>query len=82
MKTALIQFLSEEILTGASSPLQPGDDLLTSGLLDSLGVMQLVWFIEREFEIQVPPEDVTIDNFQSVDCIVEYLDARRVPSDA
>lgn len=78
MKTELSRFLSEEILTGASrSTVDPDDDLLGSGLLDSLGVMQLVWFIEREFGIEVPPEDVTIEHFQSISHIVDYISGRR-----
>jgi acyl carrier protein len=77
MKVALTRFLTDEILTGTATILEPDDDLLTSGLLDSLGVMQLVWFIEREFEVQVPPEDVTIDHFESIDAISEYIERRR-----
>lgn len=78
MKTALSQFLSEEILTGApGSAVGPDDDLLASGLLDSLGVMQLVWFIEREFGLEVPPEDVTIEHFQSISHIADYIAGRQ-----
>ncbi len=78
MKTELSRFLSEEILAGTHrSTVGPDEDLLGSGLLDSLGVMQLVWFIEREFGVEVPPEDVTIEHFQSISHIVAYLTGRR-----
>lgn len=78
MRSELTRFLTKELLTDRSpEALAPEEDLLGSGLLDSLGVMQLVWFIETEFGVQVPPEDVTIDNFQSVDRIATYVEGRR-----
>lgn len=78
MRAELTRFLTDELLTGrAPEALSADDDLLASGLLDSLGVMQLVWFIEKEFGVQVPPQDVTIEHFQSVDRIAAYVEGRR-----
>lgn len=51
----------------------PGDDLLSTGLLDSIGVMRLVAFIEQAFQIKISPADVTIENFISAEAIVNYL---------
>lgn len=78
MKDVIIGFIETELMSGrGDSRVSPDDDLLGSGVLDSLGVMQLVWFIGREFETDVPPEDVTIENFQSVAKIEAYLEAKR-----
>ena len=49
------------------------DDLLSSGLLDSLAMIKLVVFIENELNIKVPPEDMTIENFMTVNHITQYL---------
>lgn len=49
------------------------EDLLGSGILDSLGMMRLIFFIEEEFGIKVPPEDMTIENFLTVENIGNYL---------
>ena len=76
MKDALKDYISEDVLDDDTS-LGYDDDLLTTGLLDSIGVMRLIAFIEETFGIQVPPEDVTIDRFRSVSAIAEYLDTRR-----
>ncbi len=59
----------------------PEDDLLLSGVLDSIGVMSLVLHIETELGIPVPPEDVTIENFVSIRAIDTYL-SKRVVEDA
>jgi acyl carrier protein len=53
------------------------DDLLAEGIIDSLGMMKLIRFIEEKFEIKVRPQDMTIDNFTSIDSITKYIEARQ-----
>ena len=78
MTEALTRFVTGELLTGRSAHTVESDtELLESGLLDSLGVMQLVWFIEQEFGVTVPAEDVVIEHFQSIDRIAAYLGRQR-----
>lgn len=68
--------LAEVLLDQSQLELAADDDLLEDGLVDSLGVMKLIAFIESEFGFPVPPEDVTVDSFMSVDTIVAYLEPR------
>lgn len=42
------------------------ESLLGSGLIDSLGVLELVTFLEQEFHISIADEDLLPENFQSV----------------
>lgn len=42
------------------------DSLLGPGLLDSVGVLRLVAWIEEEFGVQVPDEDVVPENLETV----------------
>ena len=53
------------------------DDLLGEGILDSLGMMKLIRFIEDKFEIKVRPEDMTIENFTSIASIANYIQNRQ-----
>ena len=69
------RYLMEELL-GDHTNLGVDDNLLLGGLVDSLGVMRLVGFIEERFGIHVPPEDVTIEHFRSVRVIAEYVESR------
>ena len=83
MEPELIDFISRTFLSGTTTGrLTADDDLLTTGLIDSLGVMRLVGFIESQFAISVPPRDVTIENFLNVRLIVNYVSARRRTSSA
>lgn len=54
------------------------DDLLLSGLLNSLSVMRLVSHIQERYHIQVPVEDVIIENFATVQALANYLKQRGI----
>ena len=70
-------YITEELLFGQDDPgLGDDDNLLLSGLLDSLGIMRLVAFLEEEFSTDVPPQDVTIEHFMTISHIARYLENR------
>jgi acyl carrier protein len=72
-KTVLMDYIKNEIMRNRNAKLGEDEDLLSSGILDSLGILQLVAFIEKTFGIRIPDEDVVFDNFQSVSAMVDYL---------
>ena len=72
----LKRYISENLLNGRLQ-IEAEDDLLGDGLVDSMGIMWLIAFIEEKFEINVPPEDVTIENFRTIKLIDAYLNTRR-----
>ena len=74
MKEIITRFIVDELLSGMEVGEQ--DDLLLSGLVDSIGVMRLVAFIEVQTALPVPPEDVTIEHFANIEAINRYLEAR------
>jgi acyl carrier protein len=39
--------------------------------------MSIVFFIEQELGIRIPPEDVTIEHFRTIETIDAYLSRRR-----
>ena len=72
----IIKYIQDNLLTGKGEiELLPEDDLLGSGLLDSMGVMRLVGFVEETFHIQIPPEDIVIENFMDVKAITNYVES-------
>jgi len=68
------EFIVNEI-TGdlEAGSLPHGEDLLAADLIDSLGITELVGFLESKFEITVGDEDLTPENFRSVDSIVAFV---------
>jgi acyl carrier protein len=72
----IIKYIQDNLLTGkVEIELSPEDDLLGSGLLDSMGVMRLVAFVEETFNIKIPPEDIVIENFMDVKAITNYVES-------
>lgn len=64
--TKIKGFIAEEIMFEDDAS-EPSDDTqLLGGVMDSLGLMQLVSFIEEEFEVTIDDAEVTVDNFRTV----------------
>jgi methoxymalonate biosynthesis acyl carrier protein len=49
-------------------------DLIESGLIDSLALVELLFAIEREFSVSLPLDDLEIENFRSVNRISEVIE--------
>ncbi len=75
MKDAIREFVERELLSGGAS-VANGDSLLADGMLDSMDVVRLVTFVETHTGRKVPPQDVTYENFQSIDHLAGYLGSR------
>ncbi len=71
----LVQFIASEVAV-AGGPLDAATDLVMTGLIDSLGVMMVVDWLEQRLGIVIDPNDVVIEHFESVDAIVGYLRGR------
>ena len=56
--------------------LEPDEDLLGSGIIDSMAVMKLVLFLEETFGIEVEDQDIVPENFQDLNSLVEYVEQR------
>jgi len=58
--------------------LSPDDPLVASGVVDSLGIFEVIAFVEEQFSVNVLPEDVVIDNFETVHAIGNLVHSRLV----
>jgi acyl carrier protein len=57
--------------------LNDSDNIFELGFVDSMFAMQLVCFVESEFDIKVDNEDLDINNFNSVHNIVMFLERKQ-----
>mgnify|MGYP001819347025 CR=1 FL=1 len=73
---SLTQFITSELGVEAGTTLTPETDLLEGSIVDSMGIMRLVAFIEAEFGYVVPPQDVIIEHFATINLIAEYLEPK------
>lgn len=71
-QTLLKQYISQTLLNDRIQ-VEADDDLLGEEIIDSMGVMQLIAFIEDTFECDVAQADITITNFRTIEAIDAYL---------
>ncbi len=53
------------------------DSFLGTGIIDSLGVLQLVSFVETEFGFKVTDADLVPENFDSVARVAQYIESKK-----
>ncbi len=56
--------------------LAPDEDLIEQGIIDSLGIMKLMLYIEETFGIKIDDEDVVPDNFQCLNSMVRLIEQK------
>jgi acyl carrier protein len=79
MESVVNDYISREIVQDpALLPLSNDASLLEGGILDSLSLLRLVVFLEKQFNITVGESDLLPENFDSVNTICTYLRAREL----
>ena len=71
----LLAFINAEVSVSPDT-IDVGTDLLLTGAVDSLGVVRITQWLEDELGFEVDPVDVTLDNFQTVEKMVAYAEAK------
>jgi acyl carrier protein len=51
--------------------------LISSGIIDSIGLVRLITHLEEVFQIEIETVDVTIDNFDNLASIVSTIQRKR-----
>ena len=77
IEVVLIKFVSKELLN-TENTINNDDNLLLDGMVDSLGFLRLVAFIEETYNLKISYEDMTIENFSSIEKIADYMQKRLV----
>jgi acyl carrier protein len=72
-KSMLTEYIKKEIMRNDKAAINTEEDLLSAGILDSLGILQLVAYISESFGIEVPDKDVVYENFHSIQSLDAYL---------
>src|ERR1700731_2730740 len=68
------EFVARDILFSESGYPHPDDaSFLQAGVIDSLGVVELVTFAGQQFGVEVAQADVTPQNFDSVERLAAFI---------
>ena len=70
------QFIVENFLFGDGQVLKEDTSFMQEGIIDSTGILELVFFLEETFGISVEDDELVPENFDSLERIVKYLEAK------
>lgn len=73
----LTNFLGQLPTASAAGPLNGETRLLTSGLLDSLGILELTTFMSSHFRIEILDEDFTSENFDTIGDLARFIERKQ-----
>lgn len=73
LKSKLRAFVIDTFLFGDDSGLEDQTSFLESGIIDSMGILELVDFIDKEFKVVIADEELLPENLDSINNIVGYL---------
>jgi acyl carrier protein len=70
----IYSFLNENfIFDHQTISLSRSDSLIGQGIIDSTGVLELINFLETQFEIQIQDEEILPENLDSVEKICNFI---------
>lgn len=79
IRKRIFDFIVENFLFGDTEhDLTPESSLIENDVIDSTGVLELVAFIEEDFEISVDDSDIVPDNLDSVAAIETFIKRKQV----
>ena len=70
--------LQNFLFSNDASKLNNSDSLMQKGIIDSTGVMEMIFFLQDEFGIQVADSEMIPDNLDSVNNLVTYIASKQV----
>jgi acyl carrier protein len=76
VSTHIKDFIWQHFPLARTQKIVDTDHLLEKGILDSLGILEVVTFIEHEFHIILNDDELMPENFQSIKSIVAFVQRR------
>ncbi|MFK7757067.1 MAG: acyl carrier protein [Flavobacteriales bacterium] len=71
------EFLFAKIDEIAFTEVAKEEALWSSGVLDSITVVELAVEVENEFNISIPFEEIIVENFETVERLVAYIQKKK-----
>ncbi len=76
----LVAMIRRDVSLDPDAAIDSSTDLLLSGLVDSLGVVQIVGWLEDRLDVQIDPVDIVLENFQTVDSMTAFAHGLTSPT--
>lgn len=77
ISNSIKDFIKERFLGDNQRKIQNSDLLFAEGIIDSLGLLELIAFIEKTFGVRIKMSEIGIDNFESVEKITNLIKSKK-----
>ncbi len=72
------EFIIQELMHGDDGAgVEDDESLLERGILDSLGLLNLLAFLEQEYQVVIEDQDIVPENFETINAIAALVARRR-----
>lgn len=77
IKSLLKQFVISEIVVDTTcADIRETESLIDNGILDSLGIIKILTFIEDKFSIKISDDELVPENFETLYSISNLIDKK------
>ena len=73
----IVDFIRDELADDDTVEIAPDENLLTGGLVDSVGIVRLIAHLRERLDVTVPPTDLVPGNFRTTRVMAAYLHGRQ-----
>jgi acyl carrier protein len=77
MQQTISDFIVKTILKQPKRVIQPGDALISSGLIDSFSLVDLALFVEDTFGVRIADSELNASTFDSVEQLANLIEVRQ-----
>ena len=75
-KEKIKAFIIDNFMFGSSDGLTDETSFLDEGIIDSTGILELVDFLEQEFNIQIEDEELVPENLDSIINVDAFIERK------
>lgn len=75
MKGTIKSYIVDKIV-GEEIEIADDTSLFGEGIIDSLGNVKLISFLEKQYNISIEPGEITTDNFDTINQIVAFVEQK------
>ncbi len=70
------EFIRQNFIFDTNTKLSDDESLLGSGIIDSTGILELIGFLEQNYNLEFKENELTGDNFDTISKITAFLQSK------
>lgn len=77
MKDEIIEYIIDEYVEEDDVEIEEDTSLIKDGIIDSFSIVALRNWLQKQYDITIPDEMGTVENFETVNKIIELVNSRK-----